>query len=422
MSRKDIRLALPSKGRLAQDAVAFLEAAGLKVYRPNPRQYEATIPALPELTVMFQRPGDIAVSVRQGSVDFGITGLDVFSEKALSRGGAPKGSAGTDDGDVLILHDALDFSHCRLSLAAPEAWEEVQTIDDLARAARKNALHIATKFPALTGRFLEEQDVRPYELIEVEGTLEIAPAIGYANVIADLVSTGTTLRDNHLREVEGGVILRSQAILIASRRALQERPEVLAMARELIEYIEAHLRAEACHLLFANIRGGSPEEIAERMFSQEALSGLQGPTISPVFPNNGHEDEATNWFAVNIVVRKDHLSESIAALRAVGGSGVVVAPVTYIFEEEPARYRSMLAALEDRRCWRFTAWRKRRRRSCAGTTGWSGKRHRPYRKESRASLASHWRRKQPCAALWLKFGREGMKRYAIGRRASMACR
>lgn len=337
MSRNEIRLALPSKGRLASDTVAFLEAAGLKVYRPNPRQYEATIPALRELTVMFQRPGDIAVSVRQGSVDFGITGLDVFSEKEAAEG---------EGDDVLILHDALGFSHCRLSLAAPEAWEEVQAVGDLAEAAREKELRVATKFPALTGRFLEEQGVRPYELIEVEGTLEIAPAIGYADVIADLVSTGTTLRDNHLREVEGGVILHSQGILIANRHALKERPEVLAMARELIEYVEAHLRAEACHLVFANMRGDSPEEIAGRLFSRPALSGLQGPTISPVFPNNGHEEEGTGWYAVNIVVRKDRLSESIAALRAVGGSGVVVAPVTYIFEEEPARYRSMLAALE----------------------------------------------------------------------------
>ena len=351
MSRREIRLALPSKGRLAQDAIAFLEAAGLKVYRPNPRQYEAEIPALPELTVMFQRPGDIAVSVQQGSVDFGITGLDVFSEKTLpgksgSREGAGVDSDGPEDGSVLILHDALDFSHCRLSLAAPEAWEELETVDDLRQIGQEQTLRIATKFPALTGRFLDEQGVGAYELIEVEGTLEIAPAIGYADLIADLVSTGTTLRDNHLRELEGGVILRSQAILIANRGALRERPEVLAMARELIEYVEAHLRAEACHLLFANMRGGSPEEIAQRMFNQPALSGLQGPTISPVFPNNGHDGEETKWYAVNIVVRKDRLSESIAALRAVGGSGVVVAPVTYIFEEEPARYRSMLAALE----------------------------------------------------------------------------
>src|SRR5690606_4574256 len=165
------------------------------------------------------------------------------------------------------------------------------------------------------------------------------------DLIADLVSTGTTLRDNHLREVEDGVILHSQAILIANKRALKERPEVLALARVLIEYIEAHLRAQECHLVFANMRGDSPQEIAQRMFAQPHLNGLQGPTISPIIPNNGASDGRTSWYAVNIVVRKEELSGTNAALRAVGGSGVVVAPVTYIFEEEPERYQAMLAAL-----------------------------------------------------------------------------
>lgn len=337
MERDDIRLALPSKGRLATDALAFLEACGLKVYRPNPRQYAATIPALPGLTVMFQRPGDIAVSVRQGSVDFGLTGLDVYSEKCAES-----------EGEVLVLHDALGFSHCHLSLAVPEEWEDVDTTAELAALAgsASEPVRVATKFPALTGRFLAQQGVTPYELVEVEGTLEIAPAIGYADLIADLVSTGTTLRDNHLRELLDGTILESQAILIANRRALQERPAVLEMAQALLEYIEAHLRAEACHLVFANMRGNSPEEIAGRMLEQPELSGLQGPTISPIVPNNGTGDGSTRWYAVNIVIRKERLAQTIGALRAVGGSGVVVAPVTYIFEEEPERYREMLAALD----------------------------------------------------------------------------
>src|SRR5512138_1975030 len=111
--KQTIRLSLPSKGRLESLALEFLSAAGLRVSKPNPRQYQATIPALPELVVIFQRPSDIVVSVRQGSVDFGITGLDVIEEK---RG---------DDGDILVLHDALGFGHCSLALAVPEAWESV---------------------------------------------------------------------------------------------------------------------------------------------------------------------------------------------------------------------------------------------------------------------------------------------------------
>src|SRR5512147_1024796 len=122
-SEQNIRLSLPSKGRLEIDALEFLAAAGLRVLKPNPRQYQASIPALPELGVIFQRPGDIVVSVRQGSVDFGITGLDVIEEK---RG---------ENGDILILHDALGFGHCSLMLAVPEAWETVNDIPLLKKFA-----------------------------------------------------------------------------------------------------------------------------------------------------------------------------------------------------------------------------------------------------------------------------------------------
>ena len=116
---QNIRLSLPSKGRLESDALDFLSAAGLRVFKPNPRQYQAEVPALPELGVIFQRPGDIVVSVRQGSIDFGITGLDAIEEK---RG---------DNGDILILHDALGFDHCALKLAIPESWKTVMDIASL---------------------------------------------------------------------------------------------------------------------------------------------------------------------------------------------------------------------------------------------------------------------------------------------------
>lgn len=343
MERDDIRLALPSKGILQDGAVDFLEACGLKVFRPNPRQYAATINGLPGVTVLFQRPGDIVVSVQQGSVDFGITGYDVLAERLAKSAGEVNGSSPT-----LMLHDALGFGPCSLAVAVPEDLP-VQSTADLARWAQElgaddRALRVATKFPGLTGRFLDERGIAPYRLIGVEGTLEIAPAIGYADLIADLVSSGVTLRDNHLRPLEDGTILRSQACLIANRAALQERPEVLATARHLLEYIEAHQRAGGSYLVTANMRGESAEAIAGDMFSRTSLGGLQGPTVSPVIARE-HWQTGTNWFAVNIVVRKDQLFEAISELRAIGGSGVIVAPCAYIFEEEPARYRAMLDAL-----------------------------------------------------------------------------
>jgi ATP phosphoribosyltransferase len=327
----DIRLSLPSKGRLAQAAQDFLAACGLEVDKPNPRQYAARIPALPALTVLFQRPGDIVVSVRDGSVDLGITGMDVVDERQ------------GDNGAVLVLHDALNFGYCRLCLAVPEAWSTVRTMADLAAQAHALArpYRVATKFPRLTADFLARQDI-PFTLIPAEGTLEVAPAIGYADLIADLVSSGQTLRDNRLRLLDDGTILRSQAALIANRVALQSRPEVLTIAHRLLEFVEAHLRATDHAAVFANVRGASPQAIAQRMFAQETLGGLQGPTISPVIVRGGNP----NWHAVHIIVRRDKLFQAIAELRTIGGSGVVVTPVTYIFEEEPARYRAMMEAIQ----------------------------------------------------------------------------
>ncbi|MCB0021003.1 MAG: ATP phosphoribosyltransferase [Anaerolineales bacterium] len=334
MERSDIRLALPSKGRLYDDSLEFLARCGLEVYRPNPRQYVATIPSLPGLTVILQRPGDIVTSVRQGSADFGITGLDVLGEKN-----------GAADGPVLTLHDELGIAKCRLMLAVPNEWDSVRSLSDLVRwaATQPEPLRVATKFPYLTGRFLTQNNI-PHELITVEGTLEIAPNIGYADLISDLVSSGTTLRDNQLHPLEDSIILDSQGCLIGNQETLQQRPEVLQVSRLLLEYIEAHLRAKRAQLVFANIRGESPEAIVALMRTQPHLGGLQGPTISPVYPPAG-PDPNTNWFAINIVTQNEMLTQTIAELRAIGGSGVIVAPVTYIFEEEPVRYKQMLAAL-----------------------------------------------------------------------------
>lgn len=322
----------------------FLEACGLKVFRPNPRQYAATIPSLPGVTVLFQRPGDIVTSVQGGSLEFGITGYDVLAEKA---------AGGIDNGDeksaIIVIHDALGFGPCTLNLAVPESLP-IATVKDLAEWSRNSfddghPLRVATKFPYLTRQFLDRHEIESYKIVAVEGTLEIAPAMGNADLICDLVSSGVTLRDNHLRPLADAVILRSQAVLIANRRALQSRPEVLATAHYLLEFIEAHLRGTGSYLITANIRGQSAEAIARKMFEQKTIGGLQGPTIAPVVVRE-HLRTDTNWFAVNIVVRRDKLFDAVSELRGIGGSGVVVVPCAYIFDEEPERYQLMLSALQ----------------------------------------------------------------------------
>ncbi|NMB89903.1 MAG: ATP phosphoribosyltransferase [Chloroflexi bacterium] len=326
-----VRLSLPSKGRLAEDSLELLSACGLKVYKPNPRQYEARIPALPELVILFQRPGDIVVSVRDGSVDFGITGMDVIAERQ------------GENGSILVLHDELGFGHCGLALAVPESWENVHDVAGLGSyaAALQRPLRVATKYPVLTGRFLNQFNIE-HTLISAEGTLETAPSIGYADIISDLVSSGQTLRDNRLRPLTGGLILQSQAALIANRDTLTHNSLALTVARQLLEYIEAHLRASDNLAIFANMRGESPEAIAARIFAQETIGGLQGPTLSRVMVR----EQDPNWYAVNIIVHRNDLFRAVSELRAIGGSGVVVMPLSYIFEEEPPRYTAMLKALE----------------------------------------------------------------------------
>jgi ATP phosphoribosyltransferase len=323
--RTEIRLALPSKGRLEVPALDFLAAAGLRVGKPNPRQYFAHVAALPGLMVMFQRPGDIVVSVREGSVDLGIAGLDAVEER---RG---------DNGQIIVLHEALRFGHCALALAVPEDWPARDLAGLKAQAGRLgHPLRVATQYPNVTRRFLAARGFDDVKLIAAEGTLEVAPAIGYADVIADLVSSGQTLRDNRLRVLDDGVVLQSQAVFFANRAALKARPEALSLARQLLEYIDAFLRGQENYMVIANMRGETPEAIARAMFAQPDLGGLQGPTLAPVITRTGER-----WHSVTIVVHKDRVIPAVKALRAVGGSGVIVSPVTYIFEEEPERARRL---------------------------------------------------------------------------------
>ena len=325
-----LTLAIPSKGRLAEETIEFLKACGIDIYKPNPRQYEATIPSIPGLTVLFQRPTDIVISIRNGSVDFGITGLDVLEEH---RG---------ENSEILVLHDELGYGKCSLALAVPENWDAIETVADLRKKADNfgRPLRVATKFPELTARFLTTHQI-PHSIVGAEGTLEIAPAIGYADMISDLVSSGQTLRDNRLRPLQDGLVQRSQSVLAANSQVLKNNPQALAVARQLLEFIEAYIRAQNNVSIFANMRGESPEAIANRIFAQKTIGGLNGPTISRIVTRDGDP----NWYDLHIIVHRNELFPAINELRSIGGSGVVVAPVIYIFEEEPPRYKAMLAAL-----------------------------------------------------------------------------
>ena len=329
--KRQIRIALPSKGQLAESALELMEKSGLRVKKPNQRQYSAVIPSLPGVEVLFQRVGDIAVSVRDGIVDFGITGLDIVREIK------------DPEKNILMMLDSLGFGGCKLCAIVPEKAETVKSMRDVGNLVAKKGenLRVATKFPNLTRAFFEKHNRFDVDVILAEGALEIAPLIGYADMITDLVSSGLTLRDNRLKILDDGLILKSQACLIANRNNLIGAPQAMDVARRLLEFIVATLRAENNVAVFANIRGDSPQAVADLILGKKIIRGLQGPTISQVITHQGE-----NWFAVNLIVKKSELAEGINELRSIGGSGVVVTPVNFIFEEEPEAYRRMLAELQ----------------------------------------------------------------------------
>jgi ATP phosphoribosyltransferase len=325
-----VRIALPSRGRMEEETLNFLADCGLRVNKVNPRQYTATLPALPEVLILFQRARDIPPSVAGGDVDLGITGYDALFE-----------TVDQDSNSVIVIHDSLGYGECALVVAVPEDWADVQTVADLSRKAAERPLRVATKYSNSVSRFLAQAGAENVRVVLADGALESAPIVGYADFIADITSTGTTLRENRLRALDDGLIVRSQAILIGNRTALATRPDVLAATRQLLEFIDAHQRASGQYMIFANMRGSSMEDIASRVFGQTELGGLQGPTISPMITREG----VGNWWAINIVSHARKLYDTVRQIRAIGGSGVVVTPVTYIFEEAPERYQRLLAAL-----------------------------------------------------------------------------
>lgn len=315
-----VRIGIPSKGRMLDQTLEFLEECGLKVRR-NRREYLATLENFPELQVVFQRQEDIVRGVENGMLSFGIAGFDLFNEIPVNRK------------ELTIVHDNLDFGYCTLEVAIPEIWR-ASTMEDINGDKKYK---VATKFPKLTAEFLDRQGL-DYEFAEGAGTLEVSPALGNADFIVDLVSTGRTLEDNRLKRVQGGQILSSQAVLIGNREQMKDTT-ILEIAKRLIEYFSAMLRAKQYVSLYANIRG-DPDEIVSQLRGMPGLEGLQGPTVSRVITTDSEE-----WFAIHVIVSKKNLAQTVSNLRSVGGSGVVVTPTSYIFEEEPEQYLRLLANL-----------------------------------------------------------------------------
>ena len=195
-----LRLAIPSEGALYDGGLPFMRECGMRVSRVNPRRYTAEIPSLPGVEVLFQRSFDITSEIDAGSADLGIVGLDCYQE--LRR----------EDGETLLLIDDLAFGGARLLIAVPDSWLDVTTVHDLADVSldfreRGRELRIVTKYPRLIKRFLNQRGVNYFTLVYATGGLEAGPIMGYADLIADISASGTTLRENHLRPLTDGMVL-----------------------------------------------------------------------------------------------------------------------------------------------------------------------------------------------------------------------
>ncbi|WP_127519910.1 ATP phosphoribosyltransferase [Mesorhizobium sp. Z1-4] len=209
-----VTLALPSKGRLKEQALKHMAEAGLSVDLPeDDRRYRATLADWPEIELVFLSASEIASELGQGNIDLGVTGEDLLRE-----------TIGDFDARIEIAA-RLGFGRADVVVAVPDMWLDVDTmadLDDVAadfRHRHGRRLRIATKYWRLTQQFFSQlHGIQVYRIVESLGATEGAPAAGSADVIVDITTTGSTLRANHLKVLEDGVILRSEACLAASRK------------------------------------------------------------------------------------------------------------------------------------------------------------------------------------------------------------
>lgn len=315
-----LRLAVPSDGELQEPSLKFLASCGLPISRPSSRRYTATFRSVDNAMALFQRAADIPTKVEEGIADIGIVGMDRYQESRIVTG------------KTIVLLDNLGFGQCELVLAVPDLWIDVTSISDLGDLAiefRKagRELRIATKFPRLVQSFLYEKGINYFTLVLSSGTLEAAPAIGYADLIADLTASGATLRENGLRTLDDGVILSSQACLIGNQEALASKSFRARSVKPVLEAMEAHLRALQFCSITANVQGESPDSVAERILTRTDLAGTKGPTVSAVYAKTG-----IGWYSTTIIVQRSRVQDAIEHLRSLGGDAIAVSPLEYLFQ------------------------------------------------------------------------------------------
>ena len=279
---KKLKIAIQKSGRLSEKSLDIIREAGIKLTNGK-RLLLAQATSFP-VEVLYLRDDDIPQYVSDGVADMGFVGEDVFLE----------------GGEKLDIVLRLGFSKCRLSLAIPKGFG----YDSPKWFSGKK---IATSFPNILRKFLEEHGVNA-EIHKISGSVEIAPGIGLADGICDLVSSGSTLMSNGLKEVE--VILRSEAVVIA--RPVLELSKVRIL-NEFIFRLKAVLSARDNKYILLN----SPDESLEKICS--ILPGMQSPTVMPL--------AREGWSSVHSVVNENTFWEAIGQLKDAGAKGILVIPI-----------------------------------------------------------------------------------------------
>lgn len=277
-----LRIAVQSKGRLYDETMMLLEEAGIKL-NGGKRILLVSAKDFP-VEILFLRDDDIPESVANGVADVGIVGENEYVEK----------------GSKAQLVKRLGFSKCRLSLAIPkdEKYEGSEWF---------NGKTIATSYPVILDAYLKEQNVQA-NIHVITGSVEIAPGIGLADAIFDIVSSGSTLVSNQLKEVE--VVMRSEALLIS---APQLSPDKQALLEELLFRIEAIQLADGKKYVLLN----APKERLNDII--EVLPGMKSPTVTPLA--NGE------WVSVQSVISEKHFWEIISKLKSLGAEGILDLPI-----------------------------------------------------------------------------------------------
>jgi ATP phosphoribosyltransferase len=280
-----LRLAVPNKGRMVEPTLRLLHDAGL-IFEEHDRSLVSLVQNY-DLDILFVRTNDVIEFVGDGVADLGITGLDLLSE------------TGAD----LPQIRALGYGRCRLAAAVPTDTSPT-TIDELA------GMRVATAHPNTARRFFAERGVE-VEIIPISGAVEVAPRLGLAEAIVDLVSTGSTLAMNGLRQV--GDVLASEAVLIADPAATVERPEELAAVDTMLSAVIA---ARGRKYLMMNAPTTKLGEL------EGLLPGLESPSVIPL----AHQ----GMIAIHSVVGSDEVWGLLPKLKSAGASGILVLPIEKI--------------------------------------------------------------------------------------------